>query len=284
MLPDMLVGLLKLGVPSHRMVLQTGVCCGNPPPRHQAAFSLPLSFYHYFLVQNSNSKASFPVGFSLSPISANGHYNLASGAPAPTIPSLNAAQIPICMDPLHVAESVALLKSPHPPRYLQLFNEPDHSFKGLTPLTSAANAARAVKPLFDNKPAGTTFVSPALASSDSRYLELFRAACPECWAKIAIVAAHIYHPIVKDVLAQIRRLHDRFPDKRIWLTEIAPASWVGQGCKLNKQGVIGWMQALMPQIVALGYVDKVFWNAGEWVRFSFLFFSFFFLSFLPSFK
>lgn len=78
--------------------------------------------------------------------------------------------------------------------------------------------------------------------------------------KIPIVSAHIYSLDTKIALAQVQSLYDDFPDRRIWITELTLASNANQGCGLDTDGVIDWMRRLLPQIVGLGYVDKIFWN------------------------
>lgn len=31
----------------------------------------------------------------------------------------------------------------------------------------------------------------------------------------------------------------------------------------SAQDMVNWMNTLIPQLVALGYVEKIFWNSGE---------------------
>lgn len=94
------------------------------------------------------------VGFALSTLDTTSTYNTGSG-PALTIPSLNAAQIHQLMDPTEVSAAVQLLQS-RTPQYLTLFNEPDYSYQGLTPLTSATDAANDLQPLFAASHPSTT--------------------------------------------------------------------------------------------------------------------------------
>ena len=83
------------------------------------------------------------VGFTLDPISSSPSYNN-----APSAGAVDSAQIKICMDPSKVTEAVSLITGPSPPTYLELFNEPDFSFMGYTPLTDAVTAAAALAPIF----------------------------------------------------------------------------------------------------------------------------------------
>ena len=67
---------------------------------------------------------------------------------------------------------------------------------------------------------------------------------------------HLYNPDPTAALNIIKQLHQTWPDKRIWITEFAPGT--GNGCSLDTDGIVSWMNTLIPQIVALGYVDRIF--------------------------
>ena len=204
----------------------------------------------------SNGVSGF-IAFSLAPLTVTPAY---STGPLPD--AMQAAQIPICMDPSKVNDAKTALMDSSPPPYMELFNEPDYSYHGFTPLTSPEDAGAAVQPLM-SLDTTTKMVSPAPAITSADWLSRFKAACNGCMDKIGIVAAHIYSKDPAGALYQITTLHNAWPDKRIWLTELAPASDAAQGCTLDEQGMIGWMNTLIPQIKALGYVDKIFWNHGE---------------------
>ena len=199
------------------------------------------------------------VGFALDTLNKTSTYDTGSGAAA-TIQSLNAAQIHQVMDPTEVSAAVQLLKS-NPPQYLTLFNEPDYSYQGQTPLTSPTDAATALKPLFAASHPNTTFLSPALANANSDWLPTFSNACNGCMSQIPIITMHLYNSDPTAAVGLIKQLHGTWPDKRIWITELAPGS--DGGCTLDAGGIVSWMNTLVPEIVALGYVDKIFWNCGE---------------------
>ena len=206
----------------------------------------------------SSNGVSNWIGFSLKPLSQNPHYNTAAGA-APSYGPLDAAQIPICMDPTDVAAATAMISSPNPPTYLELFNEPDFSFAGLTPLTSASDAAKALSPLI-NTQTSTKFISPAPAYTTSSYLSDFSKACAGCMDKIGIISAHVYSVDPQGAIDQIKGLHTTWPDKKIWVTELAPASGGGQGCTYDEAGMVKWMQSVVPVLAGLGSVARVAWN------------------------
>ncbi|MCJ1479513.1 hypothetical protein MMC13_008199 [Lambiella insularis] len=212
----------------------------------------------------TSNKVSNWIGFTINTIAQSPTYDLASGAPAPSLPSLDAAQIKISMDPSDVNATLSLITSGNAPQYLELYNEPDFSYEGFTPLTSPQAAAAALAPILAASTT-TQFISPAVAFTNSDYLTQFNDACDQCVTNaIGIISAHIYNNSTDTVISMIEKLHSTWPTKRIWITELAPSSDPSQGCTLDEAGVINWMQTLLPQIVNLGYVDKVFWNSGEW--------------------
>ena len=182
------------------------------------------------------------------------------------MPGLNNAQIPVAMDPRDTDAAVKLVQGPSPPQYLELFNEPDLSYKGLTPTTDAVTAAQNLQAMFNISHDRTSYVSPALAFPNSDWLTTFRDHCNNCFDQIPIVAMHIYEPDPAAVISGIQQFHATWSDKKIWITELSPAR---DDCKLSADasgpGSIGdYITTLIPQIIALGYVDKIFWNGGEW--------------------
>lgn len=179
--------------------------------------------------------------------------------PESSTPDLNEHQIHLVMDPRNVDQAVELLKT-NPPKYLGLFNEPDFSFQDSTPKTDPVTAASALQPILSAAHPQTTFLSPALAEANSDWLATFRDHCNNCFDQIPIISQHIYSPDTNYVMGQITQLHATWPDKKIWITELGPAT---QGCTLDNDGMIQWMNTLLPQIMQLGYVEKVFWNCGE---------------------
>ena len=165
------------------------------------------------------------------------------------------------MDPRDTAAAVTMVQGPSPPQYLELFNEPDFSFQGLTPLTDAPTAATNLQALFSIPHPQTTYISPALMNANSDWLTTFKSNCNGCFDQIPIIAMHVYNPSVDGVMGQITQLHSTWPDKKIWITELSPAT---SGCTMDAGAMATYMNQLFPQIIALGYVDKIFWNSGEW--------------------
>ena len=205
------------------------------------------------------------VGFSLPTIDQKPTYNTDAG-PAAVLPALNNAQIHMVMDPRDTDAAVQMVQGPSPPRYLGLFNEPDYSFEGLTPMTDPVTAAQDLQALFSISHSATTYIAPGLAFPNAPWLATFRDNCKNCFDQIPIVSMHIYEPNPSAVISGIQTFHSTWPDKKIWITELSPAR---NDCALSNAasgpGSIGdYIATLIPQIIALGYVEKIFWNGGEW--------------------
>ena len=146
------------------------------------------------------------------------------------------------------------------PPYLELFNEPDYSFEGFTPTEDAAPSAQDLKVLFDTPHPDTKYISPALMNANSPWLSQFFQACNGCIDQIDVIAMHIYNPNPDDVIALIQQLYNTWK-KTIWITELSPAA---AGCGLTPDTMgPNYINVLIPKILALGYVEKIFWNSGE---------------------
>jgi len=71
---------------------------------------------------------------------------------------------------------------------------------------------------------------------------------------------HLYELKTTITFGLFTAMHDRFPSHTIWMAKLSPK---GPTCSLDQNGITTWMTTSMPQTVALGYVEKVFWNSGE---------------------
>ena len=176
---------------------------------------------------------------------------------------LEAHRVPVVVDPTYLDDAKALLQN-SPPPYLELFNEPDYSFGGFTPITSPQDSANDLRPLIQMG-APTQFISPVVAYTGSNWLKEFQGNCTECMDKIGIIGAHIYSVDPNGAIDQIKKVHDQWPDKKIWVTELAPSTG-DPACQYDEAGMNNWMTTVVNQIKGLGYVDKIFWNTGTWVR------------------
>lgn len=209
-------------------------------------------------ILRGNQLIVFPpaVGFSLGTLDTKSTY----GNP-PVNAALNAAQIHVVMDSDDTNAAITLVQSDSAPAYLELFNEPDFSFDGLTKTMDPIPAAQNLSALLSAPHPKTTFISPALMDAESDWLPTFAANCNGHFDQIPIIAMHIYNPSVSGVMGHITNLHSTWPDKKIWITELSPAT---SGCTMDANGIAQFMNQLFPQIIALGYVEKIFWNSGEW--------------------
>lgn len=203
-----------------------------------------------------------PVSFSLQAIKNNDHYNLEDHSPCPEPAGLEAARIPVVMDPTDLEAAKTLLKN-SPPGYLELYNEPDYSYGNVTPVTSPQDSANGLKPLFDIG-APTQFISPAVAFTGSDWLKEFQGNCTECMDKIGIIGAHVYSVEPQGAIDQIKKVHEQWQDKKIWITEISPSTGDPK-CQYTNDEMADWMTTVVNEIKALGYVEKIFWNTGTWV-------------------
>ena len=196
------------------------------------------------------------VGFSLDTLDKKDTYGNCA-----TTPELNSHQIHVVMDPRDTDAAVKMVQGGSAPQYLELFNEPDFSFEGYTPLTDPVTAAKSLSALFSIPHPQTTYISPALMNANSDWLTTFKSSCNGCFSQIPIIAMHVYNPDIDGVMSQITQLHGTWPDKKIWITELSPAT---SGCSMDADGIATYMQQLFSKIMALGYVEKIFWNSGEW--------------------
>lgn len=205
------------------------------------------------------TNCSSTVGFSLETLDKQADYDLSASQASQLGGAFNKAQIPIVMDHTYIQSAVDMLAN-NPPPYLELFNEPDFSFENLTLTENAAPSASDLKTLFDAPHPNTKFISPALMNANGPWLGEFFQGCSGCIDQIDIIAMHVYNPDPQGVLDQITQLHSTW-NKPIWITELSPAT---AGCGLNPTSMAStYINTLIPEILKLDYVEKIFWNSGE---------------------
>lgn len=200
--------------------------------------------------------ADYLVGFAIGTLDKTETYGNCK-----TMPALNDAQIHVVMDGRDVEEGLKMVQSENPPAYLEFYNEPDFSFMGFTPLTDPIPAAQELAKFFSVPHPKTQYISPALMDANGPWLKTFFANCNNCLDQIPIIGLHVYNPEVQGVMDQINTLHATYPDKKIWITELSPAT---KDCSMDMAKMTTYMQDLISQMAATGYVEKVFWNSGEW--------------------
>ncbi|KAL8715764.1 MAG: hypothetical protein Q9220_000431 [cf. Caloplaca sp. 1 TL-2023] len=204
------------------------------------------------------------ITFTLGPPNQNPNFDVTKGHPGKYSSVLEAARIPIVMDPRNIADAQKWVSSAHPPGYLELFNEPDYSYNGWTPITEPVPSANDLVKLATSPHPYTTFLSPGLATpTNDSWLPVFFKAQPKLYAQIGIITMHIYKTNLDDVIADIEKVHHWYQDKRIWITEFGPYNGGGSGCHFNPGQVQNYAREAVKRIHALGYVDKIFWNCGD---------------------
>ncbi|GAP89026.2 putative glycoside superfamily [Rosellinia necatrix] len=175
--------------------------------------------------------------------------------------NLIANQLRMVLTANDVQPGVDLVTGPNAPQYLQLLNEPDGGFYG-QPILSPQDAASVLQPFFSAS-TGTKYLSPAPAYPQSNWLPDFFAAC-NCADRFPVILAHIYNPDPNGAIAAIQTVMNQFPGKTIWITEISPASSPDQGCTLDQQGMINWMNTVIGWASQQAVIERVFWNSGEY--------------------
>ena len=172
-----------------------------------------------------------------------------------------AGYIPMMAFASDVAAAVSLVTGPSPPAWMLTFNEPDYSYGGVSPTMTAQQAADAIKPLLDAKPGKTQFVAPVTADPTSSWLDDFYSAC-DCKSFFAAYNIHIYTPTSDTVQSTLTTFHNKYNDKPIWLTEIAPGM-ANPSCSLGWDTVKTFMDDVYRFAAGSGWVDRVFWNTGN---------------------
>ena len=199
------------------------------------------------------------VGFSLETLDKQADYGLSATQASQLSGAFNEAQIPIVMDRTYISNATNILAN-NPPSYMELYNEPDFSFENVTLTEDAAPSASDLSALLTASHQNTTYISPALMNANGPWLGEFFQACNGCIDQIDVIALHVYNPDPQGVLDQITQLYNTWK-KPIWITELSPAN---SSCGLTPSTMSsGYIDILLPKIIQLGYVEKIFWNSGE---------------------
>lgn len=184
----------------------------------------------------------------------------------------------ILQNPEYVSDAIELLETECPPAFLELFNEPDFQWPGTDKnKTPAIKAAQALKPILDREWPKTTLVSPALAGSgdSADWWHKFNSpeGCDGCLnsTKIPIMAGHFYDLNATNWLNRLANFVGLFPEKKIWITEMAPSTRLDKNCKLSPEEMKDWMTTVVKAMVTekrFSNVERMYWNAGEWTPFN----------------
>ena len=170
-------------------------------------------------------------------------------------------QIPMMAFASDVPTAVQLVNGPNPPEYLLTFNEPDFSYAGVTPTMSPQDAASAIQPLLATPGPSTKFIAPVTADPTSSWLTDFYAACG-CQSFFHAYNIHVYQPDTGSAESEITTFHDKFSDKPLWVTEIAPGN-ANPPCSLSWDTVSQYMTDIYSWGSAQGWIERIFWNTGN---------------------
>ena len=173
----------------------------------------------------------------------------------------NPGQIPMMAFASDVQNAVAMVNGDSPPEWMLTFNEPDYSYAGVSPTMSPQDAATAIAPLLASPGTATKFVAPVTADPTSDWLTDFYAAC-NCQSFFSAYNIHVYLPDSASAEADITTFHNKFADKPLWVTEIAPGN-ANPSCSLSWDQAGQYMNDIYSWGAAQGWIDKIFWNSGN---------------------
>ena len=170
-------------------------------------------------------------------------------------------QIPMMAFASDVPTAVQLVNGPSPPEYLLTFNEPDYSYDGVSPTMSPQDAASAIQPLLASPGPSTKFIAPVTADPTSSWLTDFYTACG-CQSFFYAYNIHVYLPDTASAESDITTFHEKFSDKPLWVTEIAPGN-ANPSCSLSWDTVSQYMTDIYSWGAAQGWIERIFWNTGN---------------------
>ena len=173
----------------------------------------------------------------------------------------NPGQIPMMAFASDVPNAVDLVNSADPPPYLLTFNEPDYSYMGFTPTMTPQQASDAIQPLLASPGSSTLFIAPVTADPTSSWLTDFYAAC-NCQNFFHAYNIHVYLPTLDQAESDITTFHNKFSDKPLWVTEIAPGN-ANPSCSLDWPTVESYMTGLYSWGASTGWIERIFWNTGN---------------------
>lgn len=217
----------------------TGNCGALKGVCFNGGFQLPM----YDKIQSATSWLTFQI-------------DMPSGQPSErTIDE----HVPMMAFQKDVDQAVELVNGPNAPEWLLTFNEPDFSYMGYTPKMTPEEAAAAIKKLLDNPGTKTKFVAPVTASSDGSWQDQFFAACG-CKDFFSAYNIHQYHKTSAEVINEVTSFHNKFNDKPLWITEVAPGN---ANCQLSWDEAGAFMKDIYKFAKNSGFIDRVFWNTGN---------------------
>ncbi|KAI4186819.1 MAG: hypothetical protein L6R41_003240 [Letrouitia leprolyta] len=170
-----------------------------------------------------------------------------------------AEQVPMMAFAKDVQQAVDLVNGPNAPEWLLTFNEPDFSYMGWTPKMEPEEAAKEIQRLLDKPGTKTKFVAPVTANPDSDWHDRFFVAC-RCKDFFSAYNIHQYHRTSAEVIDQVTSFHNKWNDKPLWITEVAPGN---ANCQVSWDEAGAFMKDIYKFAKNSGFIDRVFWNTGN---------------------
>ncbi|KAJ5289157.1 hypothetical protein N7478_002187 [Penicillium angulare] len=164
-----------------------------------------------------------------------------------------------------VQHAIDVVNGPNPPDFMLTFNEPDNKY-GSSPrkaILHPEEAANLIAPLLKKRGNHTKFIAPVPAFDNLNWLPEFYGNC-SCQDDFSAYNVHIYNKTVEEAKIRINDFHQKWNDKPLWITEIAPGQYTG-ACP----NPIPWDHTTksMQDIYAWGqeteWIHKIFWNSAN---------------------
>lgn len=164
-----------------------------------------------------------------------------------------------------VKKAVKMVTRSNPPEFLLTFNEPDWDYFTENTKLTPQEAADRIQPLLKANPKHTKLIAPVPAHTMSNWLPEFYEKC-KCRDRFYAHSVHIYNHTIEEATKAIHNFHDKYNDKPIWITEIAPKQ-----DKCSPPTSEKWADSteFMKEVFKLGqkteWIEKIFWNSGNQV-------------------
>jgi hypothetical protein len=141
-------------------------------------------------------------------------------------------------------------------RYLLGFNEPDGAEQANMTVDQAVEKWSLLESV------GVPLGSPACVNPTGTWMKDFMQRATNQGLSVDFVTVHWYGgPNAQSLITKLEEIYNLY-GKPIWITEFAPADWNAVSTQDNDhtpQEVMTFMQAVLPQLEDLGYLDRYAW-------------------------
>lgn len=135
--------------------------------------------------------------------------------------------------------------------YLSGFNEPNIDVQAnLWPKVAARGWMKDVQLKYPNK----TLVSPAVAGSQTQWMDRFMEECEALGCRVDYIATHEYskNGNVDELMDKLEKFSARY-GKKVWLTEFS------LGNTYDEEKIVAYVKELLPRLEAADFVYKYAW-------------------------